>query len=452
MTSRQSPLPASGPLRRRQLLKLGALGLAAPAAGPLLAACGDDAGAGADGPVTFEGWDYEPNLVQQNIDRFTSLNPDIEVNYTPITSAQYVQKIIAEFTANNGPDALYVYDDTLAGWVEAGYLEPIDGLPGVDELYAAIYESNAATMSYQGKRYGLPYYTDCQGLTYNAAILSEAGIDAPPTTLDEWAEQAVRIKDAGLLEYPIGFYAQRTDTWWAWIWALVFASGGDLFDDQGNPTMTSDPTLRNVLAWLHRAANDTQVIDPASLQTNQAAIDPAIMEASYAYTIAARYSMSIYNNPEESSAAGDLAMGLVPTLDGTTEGTVSHTRMYCLSSQTAVKDKAFQLMSYLGGLDENGEPYTAKFWFLERGLGFAFTELGDDPEVIAELAKFIDPGVYAQLAGSARARNLLTVPWYYEFEGELQSVVQEILTDQTTPEDAVARLEQAAGTLAEKYA
>ena len=96
------------------------------------AAAGASAGSGA---VKFSGWDYESALVQQNVDRFTQLNPDVPVEYTPITSAQYVQKTVAEFTGGGGPDALYVYDDSLAGWVAAEYLQPLDGLPGVDEVY-----------------------------------------------------------------------------------------------------------------------------------------------------------------------------------------------------------------------------------------------------------------------------------------------------------------------------
>jgi len=440
-------------LNRRQLLRLASLGLALPAAGTLLAACGDDKGSTAtDGTVKFEGWDFEPKLVQQNIDRFTGLNSGIKVAYTPITSAQYVQKIVAEFTAGNGPDALYVYDDVLAGWVGAGYLQPIDGLPGVDDVYNAIYPSNAATMSYQGKRYGLPYYTDSQGLVYNAEILSKAGITAPPKSLDEWEQQAVKIKNAGLMQYPIGFYAQRQDTWWAWLWALVFGSGGTLFDDQLNPVMnTAGAKVKEVLAWLQHATFTSKVIDPASLQMVSAAIDPAMMEGRYAYTIGARYSLSMYNDAAKSKSAGKMKMGMVPSLDGTTLGTVSHTRMYCLAKDTKVKDSAHKLISYLGGFDNEKKPYTAKFWFMQEGLGFTFKALAQDAEVQAKLGKFIDPAVYAKLADVAKARNAIAAPWYHEYETEQQKVVQEVLSNQSTPDAAAAALEKAANTLKSKY-
>ncbi|WP_084678196.1 ABC transporter substrate-binding protein [Actinopolymorpha alba] len=151
-------------LDRRRFLHFGALALGAPALGAL-AGCGRPGarggGGGGSGTVRFQGWDFESALVQQNIDRFMKLNSGIKVDYTPITSAQYVQKIVAEYTGGTDPDALYVYDDSLAAWIGAGYLQPLEGMPDLDKVYDTIYPGNAETMTYDGKRYGLPYYTDC---------------------------------------------------------------------------------------------------------------------------------------------------------------------------------------------------------------------------------------------------------------------------------------------------
>lgn len=438
-------------LNRRQALLLA--GLSLPAATALLSACSGDGGGGAgDGTVKFEGWDYEAKLVQQNLDRFTQLNSDIKIDYTPITSAQYVQKVVAEFTGGGGPDALYVYDDSLAAWAESGYLQPIDGLPGVDEVYQAIYPGNAEAMTYQGKKYGLPYYTDSNCLTYNAEILAKAGISKPPASLEELEAQALKIKNAGLLEYPIGLAAQLSDTWWSWVWALVFGSGGDFFGDDQAPVMnSSDTVVKGVFGWLQQAANRSKVIDPASLQLLPVPVDNAVKAGRYAYTIGARYALRDYNDPAKSKAAGKMKLALVPSLDGKKHGTVSNTRMYGLAQETEVKDNAFKLITYLGGYDADKKPYTARFWFLQRGLGFAYQAMAADPEITATLKKFADPAVYAELAEIARPRNVLTVPWYTEFETELHKVVQQVLSNQTSPASAVASLEQTAGTLKKKY-
>ena len=440
-------------LNRRQILKYAALGATLPVTSSLLSACsnGDDSGAASDGSVKFEGWDYEANLVQQNLDRFSQQN-SIKVNYTPITSAQYVQKVVAEFTGGGGPDALYVYDDSLAAWVEGGYLQPLDGMAGVDEVYAGIFPGNAEAMTYQGKKYGLPYYTDSNSLTYNAGILAKAGITKPPASLEELEAQALKIKNAGILEYPIGLPAQLSDTWWSWVWALVHGSNGNFFGPDQAPIMNStDTVVKDVFAWLQQAANKSKVLDPASLQLLPVPVDNAMKAERYAYTIGARYAARDYNDATKSKAAGKIKLGLIPSLDGGVHGTVSNTRMYALAQDTDVKDNAFKLVTYLGGLDSDRKPYTAKFWFMQRGLGFAYKSMAEDPEITASLKKFADPVVYAKLAEIARPRNVLTVPWYTEFEAELHKVVQQVLSNQTQPSAAVASLEQTATTLKKKF-
>ncbi|GAA1706154.1 extracellular solute-binding protein [Fodinicola feengrottensis] len=439
-------------LSRRRVLQLGALTASLPVLGSALAACGGGGGNGGSGAVKFSGWDYESALVQQNVARFQQLNKDIKVAYTPITSAQYVQKTVAEFTGGGGPDALYVYDDSLAGWVGADYLQPIDGLAGVDEVYSGIYPSNAQAMTVGGKRYGLPYYTDSQCLIYNESILKKAGISAPPKSLDELEQQSLKIKNAGILQYPIGVTGQLQDTWWAWVWGLIFASGGDLFDANGEPTMDGkDATAKNVFAWLHKAATVSKVIDPAVLQLLPVPLDNAMKTERYAFTVGARYALRDYNDPTKSKAAGKLKIAYVPSLDGQVVGTVSNTRMYCLGKNTEVKDKALKLLNYMGGLDSSGKPYTSKFWFQQKGLGFPFRALEKDPDVLQTLGKFADPTIYAKLASLARPRTAIKQPWYSEYENQQQKTVQQIINNQTTPDAAVKTLAQSVASLKKKY-
>lgn len=432
-------------LDRRDLFKLGGLTIGAAT----LAACGGGGSGSEPGTVAFQGWDFEAKLVQQNIDRFVKQSK-IKVDYTPITSAQYVQKTVAQYTGGTQPDALYVYDDSLAGWITAGYLQPIDGLDGVDKIYDGIFEGNAQTMSYEGKRYGVPYYTDTQALLYNAELVGKAGITTPPKTLQELGEQAKKVKDAGVLEFPLAFTAQLQDTWWAWFWGLVYSSGGTMFDDDLKPVMDSDGVAADVLTWLQQGMKE-QWIDPASIQLLPVPQDNAILAGQYAFAVGARYAARKYNDPAVSQVAGKLKMALVPSVDGDVHGTVSNTRMYCLSKDTEVKDDAMKLLNYLGGYGDDGDLYTAKFWFKEQGLGFAFKELGEDPEIKAALETWADPAVYQQLAEIAIPRNVILAPWYSEFETAMQKQVQQVMTDQATPADAVKAMAAAATDLAKKY-
>lgn len=435
---------------RRRLLQLGGLAIGSAALGPALAGCSGD-GTAQGGSLAFQGWDYEPQTVQKNLKRFTE-KTGVKVDFTSITGSQYVQKSIAQFTAGTEPDALYVYDDSMAGWADAGYLQPIDGLPEVTEVYDAIYPGNAAAMTHDGKRYCLPYYTDCAALMYNAELLKKGGFNAPPRTLEELTDQAITLREKGILKYSIGFAAQLSDSYWGWFWALLYASGGKMFDDNLEPVMdTTDPVPRGLFTWLDDAVRVSKIIDPASVQMGPTPVDEALSSGQYVFTFATRYGARVYNDPVKSKIAGKMKMALVPSLDGPSKGTVSTTRMYGLSAKADAKDDAVKLLTYLGGFDDTGQPATAKSWFLNYGLGFAFKKLATDTQVVAEIKRWGDPVVYGQLSELAKARNVVAKPWYSEFEAELQKAIQRILSSQITPDAAVKTLGTKSRELAKKY-
>jgi multiple sugar transport system substrate-binding protein len=291
---------------------------AAPAAAPAATSAPAKPAAAASGAQTtvkFEGWDYEPPLVEQNIQRFESLNPTIEVDYTPIISAEYRQKLVAEFTAGANPDALYVRDDYFAGWVTAGYLQDIEGMPGVDETYKLFYDFNAAAMTYEGKRYGMPYYADVMTFVYNEEMLQKAGFSAPPKTLPELEEQALKIKSAGISQYPLSLSLGLTNDFWTNWWGLIYASGAKLFDDKLTPILDKDAAVKGVMTWIDKGLNEAKIIDPASLETATIPRDN-FMAGQHAFILIARYDVEAVNNPERSKVAGKAKMALVPSLDG----------------------------------------------------------------------------------------------------------------------------------------
>ena len=115
--------PHGGRLTRRQFLTT-----TAATAGLSLAGAGLRP-ARAQSKIGFAGWAFEPQVVEANVKRFTSQNPDIAVTYTPLDLQLYEEKMVALFNASTQPDAFYVRDTALGAWVEAGWLQPIDGGP-----------------------------------------------------------------------------------------------------------------------------------------------------------------------------------------------------------------------------------------------------------------------------------------------------------------------------------
>jgi hypothetical protein len=92
--------------------------------------------------VTFAGWAFEPQVVEANVKVFMDQNKDLLVKYTPLDLQLYNEKMIALFNAGTEPDCFYVRDSNLGAWVEAGWVQPIDGLPKLDELNKDIFPFN----------------------------------------------------------------------------------------------------------------------------------------------------------------------------------------------------------------------------------------------------------------------------------------------------------------------
>src|SRR6059058_4767720 len=168
-------------LSRRSVLRTAALAGAGLGLGAVLG----DRRAGAETVVRFSGWAFEPQVVEANVKRFMEHNPDIKVEYTPLDLQLYNEKMVALFNAGTQPDAYYVRDINLGAWVEAGWVQPIDGLPGLAELDRDIFPFNLEALGYKGKQYGTPYYGDIYVYMYDRKLAQKAGVDRAPVTLEQ---------------------------------------------------------------------------------------------------------------------------------------------------------------------------------------------------------------------------------------------------------------------------
>lgn len=188
-----------------------------------------------DDGLKLTGWPYEVDVVTENLGRFTDQTGHGAV-FLPFPSNEYRDKMVASFVAGTEFDVAYVRDSYLAEWASAGWILPITGLEGADELLADLPAGIIEQMSYDGEVYGLPYYSGVQTMAYNAAHLETAGIDAPPETWDEMLEQAQMIKDAGVVDYPILMQLRSGENYLLREWETLTASrGGRLFDEDFNP-------------------------------------------------------------------------------------------------------------------------------------------------------------------------------------------------------------------------
>jgi raffinose/stachyose/melibiose transport system substrate-binding protein len=190
-----------------------------------LAGCiGNNAGAGDtgnDGPVSTEipSEPIELTLTDSTsltapalIEAFEAKYPNVTINYEPEQFNDYIKNIRLKMTSNDPPD-IAAFQGPVNELIPGGYL--LDLTP-YEELYdwdatvskAALDQwrltEDAKTYG-EGGLYAVPGAgLSIVGTWFNRVQLKQAGIDAPPTTLDELETDLAKAKAAGLQGIEVG--------------------------------------------------------------------------------------------------------------------------------------------------------------------------------------------------------------------------------------------------------
>jgi multiple sugar transport system substrate-binding protein len=289
-----------------------------------------------------------------------------------------------------------------------------------------------------GKLYGLPYYADLVVFMYNADALAEAGITEAPKDWNEVKDQALKLKEAGVAEYPVNIPLKKDDPWTTEIfYSMVYGNGGHMFDADNNPVFNQPGSeAEQVLQWLHDAVNTWNIMDPAALEVSEPDVVKTMGEGQHLYTILAKYNLAELNGGQHSQA-GNFKMALMP---GDEHSTVGFVRFYAMTKDAvkggpAVEDAARKFLAYMGG-QTDGEFITAKRWALEKGLGFAQLPLYDDPEISAAINKWGDVALEREQAQLAHAKEGLT-PWWGQWDIYSRGQIHDAVLGSITPQQAL---------------
>ena len=395
-----------------------------------------------EGPVeiVFFFGSFEPTIARANLDIYEQQSGN-SVDYHAEPWATLPQKMTTILSTKVRPvDLLYVGDEQLGSYAEAGWVVPIDDYPGIGEYKKDLDPYVLEAMTYDGKLYGLPYYADFNIFVYNEDLLKAAGYDEFPTTWDGVRQLALTMKEKQIMEYPwVSAYRKDYVGTFAEFISMVFSDGGHFFDDQMNPLYPDqDPAALNVLEWLVKAVNEWKIIDVKSIEMNGNDVRDAIGAGQAAFGTVGKYHLQILNDPEKSQIVGKAKMAAYPKFDEDDPGgSMGFVRMQSVAAQSKHKDAAWDLLKFVGGRDKNGEFRTAKNWFTTKGLGFGYPELLDDPDVVASMKKWGDPQLIKQEGAKARPRENLKTPWFQEWETHLKALLQDAILQKITAREAL---------------
>ncbi|RYB95142.1 extracellular solute-binding protein [Nocardioides oleivorans] len=161
-----------------------------------------------------------------------------------------VEKLTTSLSSESEtPDVVEIGNTQAPTFTSAGAFADLTGDLadfGGDDLLPGFVEG--ATVD--GKTYAVPYYAGSKYIFYRKDLLKDAGLEVP-TTLDEFVDTAVKLKEANPKPANFsGFWFPGQD--WRNGAAFIWAAGGDLAVDDGG-TWSGDLTADGSIAGLEMA-------------------------------------------------------------------------------------------------------------------------------------------------------------------------------------------------------
>ncbi|MBH1966177.1 MAG: extracellular solute-binding protein [Comamonadaceae bacterium] len=402
----------TGDSNRRDFLKYAAAAGAASSGALSLDAMAQNA------PINLATWSAAVDLVRSHVTAFES-KMGLKVNYSNAPWAQYREAMVTKFVGKAPMDVLWVSDSWLPEWADAGWIAPINNYPELMKYNADADDFCTQSMQYKGKQYGLTYYSDYMAFFYDEEILKKAGIAAPPKTWDELLQQSLKIKAAGLSEYPMMLSMARESWLIEFLTAMVYSNGGRFTDDQGAAVM-ADPKrgAQQALQWVVDAVQKHKIISPACVETGELNGLKSFGSGNHAFALLSRYRIRTLNDPKQSAVAGRIKQALIPAGPGGSHMTVGWMRFHGMSAQAAANKtraaNAVKLIEWFGG-KADGKYQFQKLLFNDLGTGFGVKELFRDPEVQANYAKYSDLSMYEAQQKLVRKKDVIT-RWFGEWD------------------------------------
>ncbi len=336
---------------------------------------------------------------------------------------QFLSDAIAGGTAY---DVLMVDQPWVSEFAANGYLEPLDDRLS-DEDRSDFVAGTLDTESYDGKLYGLPFLVHNLVTYYRPSMLEAAGIDAPPTTWEQYREAARLTTDPGTGTYGTMIPGNRDGEVATRFESYVQQAGGDIVDAQGKPDIDT-PQARAALQMMTEIQFDDGS-SPAGLH-DLSAIQGQFLEGKIAMVSVWPYLWAMATDPEQSKIADDVAVALNPGNPDQVATTFSWG--LGVSAGSDAKDAAWTFVSWATSTDV----LTRKG--IEQLSPVPRTSAMDAIAQSDELSE-ADRKALAVFSDSvARSTTMPMTPAYSAYQSAMSEAVSSVMSRQATPDQALA--------------
>ena len=365
---------------------------------------------------------------------FMAANPDITVEMTYVPYEQVHDKFVTG-AATTPPAYDVVMTDVVwyDEFIEKGYLTDITD-KATQEMKDDIFPTAWNVVTRNGKSYGMPWLLDTKYLFYNTDLLQQAGFTNPPKTWEELLTMAQAMKDQGLVEYPIVWSWAQAEAAICDFTALLYGNGGTFLDESGQPAFNNEQGVA-VLEWM-KSTIDNGLSNPASAQYLEGDVLNTFAQGKAAFALNWLFMYDVANfDTENSQVTGKVGITNIPVFESIggnpPSASVDGSSGFSITATSPNVEAAWKYVTFLTSLDtqmkysSNQLPIWATAYEGEN-LDTLKAASRSNPVTVPA---FADQFQYAVLRPN--------IAYYQEGSTALQLALQEALTGQKTPQEAL---------------
>ena len=184
-----------------------------------------------------------------------------EVSITVVPWEDMSTKYMAGFMSDEGPDVFYMTNEITYDMAEAGALLNLTPHFTEEEIANQLFWKTGYTVG--NEVYSLPVFggVDYRGMHFNMDILKSAGITDVPTTWDEVIDATLKIKEAGVCEYPILFPINDSNSAVMCTYIpMLYSAGGSILNENGDAPALDSQAALDAAQFLYDLSNKYEVL------------------------------------------------------------------------------------------------------------------------------------------------------------------------------------------------
>ncbi len=369
---------------------------------------------------------YQPERFQEMTREFTR-SSGIKVVLNIVRYDEEYQKIVTSATS---PVATYdvVLVDLIwvAEFARKKYVTPLDrGL--AQKARQDISPTILGAFEYDGRIWAMPFLANLHFLFYNQHMLSQAGFDGPPRTIEEMETQMRALKRKRIADHPmIASWNQKEGLVCEYVW-LTGAYGGEIFDSRNEPAFNRGAgvlALDTMTRWVREG-----LVNPLALTADELVVKDVFIEGKAAFAPNWTFLDALMNDERVSRVAGQARMGLLPAAasvraeTGRVSSSVSGFQGLAVMANSSRKPEAWRYVEFMTSPSVQGR-------FLEEVP--VWTSLQSSPEVQAR-----DPSLPVKLEQMRWLHHRPKLARYQEVSAIMQRFIHAALEGSMSPQDAL---------------